>query len=228
MPFAGYLAMTAAEMQKTHPLPEKVAYMACHFSPYTLGLSNLPSSLPPGSLLMLNDRTPICGHDPDAVMGQLEDAVKYFSCTGVVLDFQRPGAEAMVHAASALPCPVCVTPSYGEIGDFPVLVPPVPPDRALADWLKQFPGKEQWLELAVSVMTVTVAAGGAAAAFLPPWDAPKNGHADKELFCHYEIRLKEDAAVFTLFRTDSDIAALAEKAAGLGISQFIGLYQEFL
>ena len=42
-----FLAMTAAEIRGTETLPPKTAWMACHFSPYSTGLSNLPKDLPP-------------------------------------------------------------------------------------------------------------------------------------------------------------------------------------
>ena len=37
-----YLAMTAAEMTQAGSLPRHAAWMACHFSPYSTGLTNLP------------------------------------------------------------------------------------------------------------------------------------------------------------------------------------------
>ena len=49
-----YLAMTASEFAKADPLPPHVAWMACHFSPYDSGLTNLPRKLPTNSLLILN------------------------------------------------------------------------------------------------------------------------------------------------------------------------------
>ena len=71
MAIAPFLAMTGAEMRNNSFLPEKIAWMACHFSPYGLGLSNLPRSLPPGSLLMVDDITPIGKHDPSIILDQL-------------------------------------------------------------------------------------------------------------------------------------------------------------
>ena len=47
MAITPFLAMTAAEFRKKEDLPDKIAWMACHFSPYGLGLSNLPQRLPP-------------------------------------------------------------------------------------------------------------------------------------------------------------------------------------
>ena len=86
-----YLAMTAAEIRENPFLPGNTAYMACHFSPYGTGLSNLPRDLPPESLLILNDRTPIRGHDPQQIRDQLAQAMAQFQCLGLLLDFQRAG-----------------------------------------------------------------------------------------------------------------------------------------
>ena len=58
MAIAPFLAMTAAETRNHSVLPPKIAWMACHFSPYGLGLSNLPQRLPPHALLLLDDITP--------------------------------------------------------------------------------------------------------------------------------------------------------------------------
>ena len=68
-----YLAMTPAEFNSVSQPPPDFAYMACHFSPYGTGLGNLPTVLPPESLLILNDRTPIHGHDPQRIFDQLKD-----------------------------------------------------------------------------------------------------------------------------------------------------------
>ena len=67
-----YLAMTAAELQNCRQIPEHIAWMACHFSPYSSGISNVPVQLPAGSVLILNDRIPPQGHDPELVARQLQ------------------------------------------------------------------------------------------------------------------------------------------------------------
>ena len=102
------LAMTAAEMRNISEIPPRIAWMACHFSPYGLGLSNLPKGLPPGSLLILDDCTPPGRHDPELVAEQLTQCAETLECGGILLDFQRPGQEETralaKHLASALPC----------------------------------------------------------------------------------------------------------------------------
>ena len=88
-----FLAMTAAEIRGTETLPPKTAWMACHFSPYSTGLSNLPKALPPGSMVILDDITPIHGHDSETIAAQLRPRLDALKCSGVLLDFQRPGYE---------------------------------------------------------------------------------------------------------------------------------------
>ena len=79
-----YLAMTAAEMAGTAPLPRYMAWMACHFSPYSTGLTNLPAKLHQGSLLILNDRTPIHCHDPERVCRELNSTLHRLGCVGLL------------------------------------------------------------------------------------------------------------------------------------------------
>ena len=113
MAINGYLAMTAAEIEHSTPLPPNVAWMACHFSPYTRGLSNRPKELPPGAMLILNDITPIHGHEANLVASQLLELVESLGSIGVLLDFQRAGypdaADLAKVLVGALPCPVAVS-----------------------------------------------------------------------------------------------------------------------
>ena len=108
MALTRYLAMTAAEIEAEPALPPKIGWMACHFSPYGRGLSNIPGKLPEDSLLLVNDRTPIRGHDPVRVAEELREAIGQFRCAGVLLDFQRPGVRETFdmahHLCGARPC----------------------------------------------------------------------------------------------------------------------------
>ena len=139
MPLPIYLAMTAAELRQNPPKSNEIAWMACHFSPYATGLSNCPKQLPPGAMLILNDRTPVCGHDPALVAAQLQDLVENLKCSRVLLDLQRPGeslTESIVDAVlSALPCPVAVSECYGRDLTCPVFLPPVPLLMSPEDYL---------------------------------------------------------------------------------------------
>lgn len=230
MAITRYLAMTAAEIGGTSPLPSKIAWMACHFSPYSTGLSNCPDSLPPDSLLILNDRTPIHGHDPETIAGQLRECIEGLKCSAVLLDFQRPGCTETAALAkfltNALPCPTAVSEMYGKDLDCPVFLPPCPHHVPLAQYCTPCQGREIWLEMALDGEIITLTETGAAFAPMPAGDSFEGGHKEEKLHCHYHIELEENAARFTLWRTPEDLNALLEEAEHLGVTHGIGLFQE--
>ncbi len=225
-----FLAMTAAEIRGTETLPPKTAWMACHFSPYSTGLSNLPKILPPGSMVILDDITPIHGHDAEAIAARLRPRLEEMECSGVLLDFQRPGYEEAgllaERLSKALPCPVGVSALYGQTLSCPVFLPPAPPDVSLADYLAPWQGREIWLELALGGETITLTPAGATTSPLPPAARLTGGHRDEKLHCHYQIHTDADSARFTLFRTPEDLDALLTEGEALGVTRAVGLYQE--
>ena len=152
MVLALYLAQTATEMAG-NPQPENFAYLACHFSPGGKGLSNLPFPLPQGAMLILDDSTPMDGHDPDLILQQLSGLIQENQCKYLLLDFQRrdvPGqGELAKRLCSSLSCPVGVSEIYAEGLSCPVFLPPVPPDRPLSAYLAPWHGREVWLEAAL-------------------------------------------------------------------------------
>ena len=225
-----FLAMTATEIRGTETLPSKTAWMACHFSPYSTGLSNLPKALPPGSMVILDDITPIHGHDAETIAAQLRPRLDALKCSAVLLDFQRPGYEGArllaERLSEALPCPVSVSALYGQALDCPVFLSPVPPDVSLADYLTPWQGREIWLELAQGGEIITLTPTGANTSPLPPAAQLTGGHRDEKLHCHYQIHTDADSARFTLFRTLEDLDALLAEGEALGVTRAVGLYQE--
>lgn len=224
-----YLAMTAAEMACASSLPQHLAYMACHFSPYSTGLSNLPRQLPPGSLLTLNDRTPICGHDPRRITEQLKDLVEKLQCNAILLDFQRscePETEALTaYLSEALPFPTVISQPYAKAFTCPVFLPPVPPDIPLKEYLQPWEGREVWLEAALDGAAFTVTKDGCETAPLSDMP-PDDCFFDNALHCHYHMELTEDRALFRLYRTREDLHSLLEEAFSLGVTTAVGLYQQ--
>ena len=225
------LAMTAAEMRNISDFPPRIAWMACHFSPYGLGLSNLPQRLPPGSLLILDDCTPPCRHDPGLVTEQLTLCAETLECCGILLDFQRAGQEETQvlakHLASTLPCPVAVSECYGTELDCPVFLPPVPPSVPLEEHLFPWKDREIWLELGTEGETLTLTEDGCTATPLPCPDPDKEGFTNETLFCHYTMDTTEKAARFTLWRTKEDIHNPLQQAENCGVTNFVGLYQQW-
>lgn len=223
-----FLAQTSREMEEFQP--ERTAYMACHFSPYSTGLSNTPQKIPENSILLLDDSTPVQGHDPNVVAEQLEELVKRFSVSAVLLDFQREENEDMwemtSHILKALSCPVAVTEKYAKQQNCPVFLAPPPVNTSsqtyLAPWLKQ----GVYLELASNALQITVTNKGSTATALPFGPAQNFPLEDKKLCCHYNVEVLTDKAVFTLQRAKEDLVALTEEAYRLGVRGVLGLYQE--
>lgn len=230
MAINGYLAMTAAEIEHSTPLPPNVAWMACHFSPYTRGLSNRPKELPPGAMLILNDITPIHGHEANLVASQLLELVESLGSIGVLLDFQRAGypdaADLAKVLLGALPCPVAVSEVYAENLDCPVFLPPVPLHQPLKEYLAPWQDREVWLEMALDSEVIKVTETGADFALGMVQEAPEGCHREETLFCHYCVDMEENAARFTLWRTREDLGNLMAEAEKLGVSTAVGLYQE--
>ena len=226
-----YLAMTGAEFRQSDSLPSKIGWMACHFSPYSTGLSNLPPTLPPDSLLILNDRIPMGGRQDFALITQeLAQCLEQNQCCGLLLDFQRrniPQNAALVsYLIRNLSDSVIVSALYA--GDFPcpVFLPPAPPDKSIDNYLRNWKGREVWLELSLCPEQLVLTQAGAAASpeEIP---VPKIGFSHETLCCHYCIRRAADSVTFTLWRTPEDNKALLQKAEGLGVVGGVGLFQEW-
>ena len=203
-----------------------------HFSPYGTGLANLPQRLAPESLLILNDRTPICDHDPVLIAAQLEDCAERLGCSGVLLDLQRPGQAQTRELVSCLcrmvSVPVAVSECYAREVPCPIFLPPPPPDEPLETYLKPWKGREIWLEAATDGLEIQLREEGAVATPLSCWEIPESrGFVDEGLHCHYRCEVREDCAVFTLWRNSADLDELLTEAEEFGVTTAVGLYQEF-
>ncbi len=219
-----YLALTAAEFAVCSSFPQNVAWMACHFSSYGTGLSNLPPKLAEGAMVILNDRTPIHGHDPDTILRQLID----LHPDQLLLDFQRSGVDATFELSriliKELPCPVAVSHNYAKDLTCPVFLPPIPPDVPLAEYLAPWQGREIWLEAALEGITYTLTEEGCATA--PLLHFPAEGFREESLHCHYQIIPQDNRVDFHLYRTADDLRSLLENAKAHGVTKAVGLYQE--
>lgn len=222
-----YLAMTGAEFTAAAKLPEHTAWMACHFSCYGTGLSNLPASLPKDSMIILNDRTPVQGHDSGLILEQLTILYEQLMPSCFLLDLQRPGASEITKVLTReLPCPVGVTAAYAQELSCPVFLEPPPLHIPLREHLESWKGREIWLEAALEAEKITVDTQGSRVepADISILDEP--AFEEPELHCRYNIRLAENTAVFQLLRAREDLATLLEDAQKCGVTQAVGLYQQ--
>ena len=222
------LAMTASELTRTTPLPPSPAWMACHFSPYSTGLTNLPTRLPPETLLILNDRTPIHGHEPERVCRELQGVLQRFQSPGLLVDFQNPPcpeSQALAsYLAAHLGLPLALPPEYWQEGAA-VFLPPVPTDVPLEAYLQKWASREIWLEAALEGQNITLTREGAASSPNRRRDFD-HIHEDKALHCHYSIQELPEAVVFHTWRTPEDLTKLLQEAEALGVHTAVGLYQE--
>lgn len=224
-----YLAQTAAEFASSSPKPDHMAWMACHFSPYGTGITNLPKALPPDSLLILNDRTPVCGHDPETVSDALIQAVQRLHCSGILLDFQRPACPqtaAIAKQIASLPCPVAVSEYYAKDLSCAVFLSAPPAHKPLAEYIRPWKDREVWLEAAVGCTQITVTEKGSS--FSPVLSPAQESFPffDEILLCKYRTEISKECIQFTLYRGKEEWPELLKEAQQLGINRAIGLYQE--
>ena len=158
MGISHYLAMTAEEIAAADSLPEKLAYMACHFSLYGTGITCTPETLPKKAMLILNDRIPFRSHDPRQIAMELAQAMEALHCDCLLLDFQRQDTPKDLGKAlsDALPRPMGISEGFGDGTQCAVFLPPVPPDKALEEYLKPWAGREIWLEAEPETIRITV------------------------------------------------------------------------
>ncbi len=226
-----YLALTAAEFSCLDPLPEKIAWMACHFSSYSTGLSNFPPPLPAGSMIILNDRTPLHYHDPQHILEQLTQFLEIQQPDSILLDFQRPpsplGLEIAALLQEKLPCPVGITPAYAENLNCPVFLEPPPLHMPLAEYLAPWAGRQIWLEAVPETGRYRVDKDGCNVQAQPndPLEPPH--FIDEALYTAYHMSAEQDWVDFILQRGKPEWEQIASVGEALNITRLIGLYQLF-
>lgn len=225
-----YLAMTAAEFDNAETLPRHTAWMACHFSCYGTGLSNLPTQLPQDAMVIVNDRTPVMGHDPQRILRELTQLWETLTPSCVLLDFQRCAEELSAAVARLLvenlPCPVGVSEHYAQGLNCPVFLSPPPLHVPLKKHLAPWSGREIWLEAALEAERISVTQDGS------QFESTRFAKLDDPVFqeealhCRYHISLTENAAVFELERGKEELETLLNEAEAAGVSLSVGLYQQ--
>lgn len=225
-----YLAMTAAEFSSRERLPPKIGWMACHFSCYGPGLTNLPTTLPKGSMVIVDDCTPPRGHDEKMIVQQLCELAQQFSVSCFLLDFQRPNCPETAQLAKALvkalPCPVGVSDIYGKDLACPVFLPPVPLHKSLKEYISPWGSREIWLEAATGQETLTITEKGCQISQQPLSEDFESRFTEERLHCQYNIRTQDNCVIFTLERNQEHLDALLNEAQQLGITTAVGLYQQ--
>lgn len=230
MALPAYLAMTDAELRRAPVLPAHIAYMACHFSSEDAGLTDLPKSLPPGAMLIVNDRIPVKSHDPALIAAQLRDCCERMEVQSVLLDFQRAGnpvTQAIADTVTgALSCPVGISQYYRSEAPCAVFIAPIPPHRSPESYLKPWLGRKLWLDISTDGEEMSVRAAGAQSTPLFSPVSKPGDFASKTAFCHYRIAAQPSDIRFTLYRTRDDLSRLLAAAERFGAEKAIGMYPE--
>lgn len=228
MAISRYLAMTDTEFSISQPASWTSAWMACHFSPYDTGLTNLPQKLPRGTLLILNDRIPPMHCDIGRIYVVLEQFIHTQGCSGLLLDFQRKDCSQLNKICQkliGLNCPVAVSLPYAKELSCPVFLPPVPILTTPADYLSCWKGREIWLEISLNSTRITLDMERSKTETVPCINFPLP-FRDENLLCHYKLALSETNCVFYLQRTRQDLDELLDKAGQFGVTTAVGLWQE--
>jgi hypothetical protein len=222
-----YLAQTGAEFHCCQPRPDKIGWMACHFSSYGTGVSNLPPQLPEGSLLILNDRTPVRGHDPQRIFEQLSETIRRHRCSGLLMDFQRAGeagAASIAAALAALPCPVAVSDCYAEGLSGAVFLSPPELWTPVDAWLAPWAGREIWAEAVCQQAVVRITEDGSSYGEVPFGD--EDWKLQEERFLSWEVTKGDGVLSVGLRRGPEELKKWMEQAEKLGVKRFFGLYQQ--
>lgn len=227
-----YLAMTASEISATQELPQHIAYMGCHFSSSGQGLSNLPVSLQPGTMVMVDDLIPPQDHDPELIAKQLTQLATKLDISAFLLDFQRPNIpknqSIAAHLTQALPYPVGVTPIYAEGLICPVFLPPPPLHTPLKKHIAPWKGREIWLDAATDTCKIIVTPEGSTYSEIPDINIEEPYFYETALHCRYHTEILKMRAVFTLHRGRQELLSLLQEAQSLGIKCAVGLYQQLV
>lgn len=224
-----FLAMTAQELASTASLPPQIAWLSCHLDPEGTGLTGLPTHLPQGSMVLLDDSILPKDHDIRKICHQLSQMIEVLAPSALLLDFQRPWDPFLADLArklDALPCPVAVTPPYASGSKAPVFLPPVPPHRSPKEHLAPWSGRPIYLELALDASVLTITKTGCQVQTLPRPQETDYPHQETELHCHYRIDHDPDQLRFSLARTPGDLPHLLKALQALEVTALVGLYQE--
>ena len=222
-----YLAMTAAESALHPTVSGPVAWLGCSFD--EKGLAGLPEALPPDAILILDDRIPMTNQGNAEIAAVLEDTLSHLACRGLLLDFQRPEVRAQralaAYLYSRLSIPMAAPPDYAPKG-CPIFLPPIPPDTTVETALAPWAGQEIWLDTTLAEQTLHLTAAGCIASENVKAE-PTEGFYDEALCCLYRIQRTDDGFLFRLFRDRRCTQALLERAAKMGVTLAMGLWQEF-
>ncbi len=230
MDITRYLAVTAWEYsQATYTTP--IAWMACHFSPYETGLSNIPDNLPRDSMVILNDRTPPNGHDQGMIADQLNRLGDLFQIKRFLLDFQRENDPETISLVAFLTekviGSVAVTEKYAKHCNSPVFISCPLPHQTLSYSISKWKNRELWLELGTESEIITICKNDYNCDIFQELSLSEKDYIDTNLHCRYRTDVFDNCVRLTLERSEKELDLLMNEAEKLGIKIAVGLFQQF-
>lgn len=230
-----FLAISAREFPFLSELPPNVAWMSAHFSSSGPGLSNLPSNLPEGSLLILDDQTPWAGHNTEMVCREMVESLLKNRASGLLLDFERPVTpetamltEALSQCCREIGVMLGAPESYAEGEDTAVFIPPLPCQTPPEKLYRK--NRKLWLDVSPGAYLLHIAAQGATGQVADQHSFPDGSYpvfTDPVLHCSYRSRPNAGGIDILLSHSRESIESLLTALDEQAVQLAIGLYREF-
>ena len=233
-----YLAMTAADFSSCSRLPPHVAWMACHFSASGTGLSNQPNSLPPESLLILDDQIPWNGHSLEQECRETAALLQKTGAEGILLDFERPPTEETLAMAilltrhcTAVGTAIGMPELYAQLPEAAIFLPPLPCYQTPAQALSHYGGRELWLEASGNGCRLEVGAQGTQIIPESPdlLQVESTQHAlfqDPGLLCQYFTEKTEEGIRINLFDIPGSLQEKLDACEEFGATRAVAPWQQ--
>lgn len=209
-----FLAMTATDFSFTRKKPEQLAWMSVHFSQSNGCLSNLPPSLPPGSLIILDDQIPWNDHDLERICQCLTRLLVRDRSYGLLLDFEREPCQETLTLAKALTqcclgigCRIAMPRSYLTEGAA-CFCPPIPCNESWSE--KDFSGGPVWLDVTPTAVLAEISSKGVRIDPADPhelngWAKNNSVFRDPTLGCFYHSYREGECVRVSLFDTPQTV-----------------------
>lgn len=217
-----YPVVTAEDFSCFPPGEQPIAWLGMHFSPQDSSITAVPSSLPPNSILILDDRVPPPEQGCGKLLLQLESIIGRLSPEGVYLDFQRPGLSSSRRFSEAFrerfPALTAVSHYYADKSSPIVVLPPPPLYQDLQKFIEPWQGHTVWVEQAPTEWKLTVTEKG-----MKPLETAISAHSHGNycpvLCSYYSIQTSTDRAVFTLWTTEESLRSQSQLLQALGVQK---------
>ena len=234
-----YLAMTAGDFSVASSLPPRVAWMAMHFSMSSPGLSNRPHTLPPGSLILLDDQIPwSSGHSLEAVCQEAVDTLLRTGAAGLLLDLERPPTEETRRLAGYLAqccreagCSIGMPPAYLDQTEAAVFLPPLPCHCPPQTVLEPYRGREIWLEAVPAGCRIYLS--GARASVMPEQAEALEAEgaafptfSSGPLHCRYFSKPVGSGIQLSLYDTEETLLEKLDACESLGVTRAVGIWRQ--